>query len=112
MTFHTQIFVPTLAVGVPFVCGAWFLTRQRAHDSRLWRFCLSFLTAAVVTPTVCSISGEPGIYPAVLHRVLRTAGKRRGTGAWFASWRSAVGLRHRADLRASHREPEILEAVT
>src|SRR5688572_13480768 len=64
MTFHSQIFIPTLAVGVPFVSIAWFLTRQRAHDSWLWRLGLSFVTAAAVTPTVCSIYGQPGIFPA------------------------------------------------
>lgn len=64
MTFHSQIFVPTLAAGLPLAIAGWLFTRERARASWLWRLGLSFLTAVAVTPTVCSISGPPGIFPA------------------------------------------------
>lgn len=64
MTFHSQIFVPTLAVGLPLAVAGWCCTRERSRASWLWRLGLSFLTAVAVTPTVCSICGQPGIFPA------------------------------------------------
>jgi len=45
MTFHGQIFLLTLAAGLPLAVAGWFFTRERTRASWLWRLGLSFLTA-------------------------------------------------------------------
>jgi len=49
---ESAIYIPTLAIGIPFVAGTWFIGRKSSEPAWPRRLLLSVLLAIFITPTL------------------------------------------------------------